>query len=240
MYRDVGNIYEDVSRDGLGNGPFHVAQLPNAYRRYKAVTLEVNRRPANDRFYHLSVNASYTWSRLTGNWDIDFGGDSPFYNSSFIQDGPGVLITDNRNGTLRGDRTHVAKLFATIRPRDPWTIGSYAYFQSGGAWEARGLPDPNVSSSSYVRYLEKAGSRRMPDFYGLDLLTSYEFRFSDVGLELEARVTNLFDRQVPLTVDDRQVLGRPVPYVPNNPNFGKGTVFTSPRTLVLSAIVHYH
>ncbi|HEY2289143.1 MAG TPA: TonB-dependent receptor [Thermoanaerobaculia bacterium] len=240
MYRDVGNIYEDVSRDGLGNGPFHVAQLPDAYRRYKAVTLEVNRRPANDRFYHLSVNASYTWSRLTGNWDIDFGGDSPFYNSSFIQDGPGVLITDNRNGILRGDRTHVAKLFATIRPADAWTIGTYAYFQSGGAWEARGLPDPNVSSSSYVRYLEPAGSRRMPDFYGLDLLTSYEFRLSEVGLELEARVTNLFDRQVPLAVDDRQVLGRPVPYVPNNPNFGKGTVFTSPRSLVLSVIVHYH
>jgi hypothetical protein len=240
MYRDVGNIYEDISADGLGNPPFHVAQLPNAYRRYKAVTLEANRRPANDRFYHLSVNASYTWSRLSGNWDIDFGGDSPFYNSSFIGDGPGVLITDNRNGILRGDRTHVAKLFASIRPADAWTIGSFAYFQSGGAWEARGLPDPNVSSSSYVRYLEPAGSRRMPSFYGLDLLTSYEFRFSDVGLELEARVINLFDRQVPLTVDDRQVLGRPVPYVPNNPNFGKGTFFTSPRTLVLSAIVHYH
>ncbi len=239
MYRDVGNIYEDISADGLGHSPFHVAQLPDAYRRYKAVTLEVNRRPANDRFYHLSVNASYTWSRLTGNWDIDFGGDSPFYNSSFIGDGPGVLITDNRNGILRGDRTHVAKLFASIRPAGAWTVGTFAYFQSGGAWEARGLPDPTVSSSSYVRYLEPAGSRRMPDFYGLDLLTSYEFRLGDVGLEIEARVTNLFDRQVPLTVDDRQVLGRPVPYVPNNPNFGKGTLFTSPRALVLSAIVHF-
>ncbi|MFL6258115.1 MAG: TonB-dependent receptor domain-containing protein [Thermoanaerobaculia bacterium] len=239
MYRDVGNIYEDISADGFGNGPFHVAQLPNAYRRYKAVTLEANRRPANDRFYHLTVNASYTWSRLSGNWDIDFGGDSPFYNSSFIGDGPGVLITDNRNGILRGDRTHVAKLFAVVRPADAWKIGTFTYFQSGGAWEARGLPDPNVSSSSYIRYLEKAGSRRMPNFYGVDLLTSYEFRFDQLGLEIEARVTNLFDRQVPLAVDDRLVLGRPVPYVPNNPNFGKGTVFTAPRTLVLSAILRY-
>jgi hypothetical protein len=239
MYRNVGNIYEDVSADGLGNGPFHVAQLPDAYRRYKAATLEVNRRPANDRFYHLAVNASYTWSRLTGNWDIDFGGDSPFYNSSFIQDGPGVKITDNRNGILRGDRTHVAKLFASIRPRDAWTIGTYTFYQSGGAWEARGLPDPNVSSSSYVRYLEKAGSRRMPGWFDVDLLTSYEFRLGDVGLELEARVTNLFDQQVPLTVDDRLVLGRPVPYAPNNPNFGKGTLFTPPRAFVLSAILRY-
>jgi hypothetical protein len=239
MYRTVGNIYEDVSADGLGNGPFHVSQLSGAYRRYKAATLEVNRRPADDRFYRLSVNASYTWSRLSGNWDIDFGGDSPFYNSSFIQDGPGVLITDNRNGILRGDRTHVAKLFASIRPTDAWTIGTYTFYQSGGAWEARGLPDPNVSSSSYVRYLETAGSRQMPGWFDVDLLTSYEFRLGGVGLELEARVTNLFDRQVPLAVDDRLVLGRPVPYAPNNPNFGKGTTFSAPRTLVLSAILRY-
>jgi hypothetical protein len=238
MYRTVGNIYEDVSADGLGNGPFHVSQLPNAYRRYKAATLELNRRPANDRFYRLTVNASYTWSRLSGNWDIDFGGDSPFYNSSFIGDGPGVLIMDNRNGILRGDRTHVAKLFATIRPTDAWTIGTYTFYQSGGAWEARGLPDPNVSSSSYIRYLEPAGSRRMPGWFDIDLLTSYEFHFGAVGLELEGRVTNLFDQQVPLAVDDRQVLGRPVPYVPNNPNFGKGTTFSPPRAFVVSAILH--
>jgi len=241
MYRDVGNIFEDVSADGLGNGPFHVAQLPNAYRRYKAVTLSVNRRPADDRFYNLTVNASYTWSRLTGNWDIDFStaGDSPFYNSSLIQDGPGVLISDNRNGILRGDRTHVAKLFASIQPFGSWRFGTATVFQSGGAWEARGLPDANVSSTSYARYLEKAGSRRMPDFFGVDLLASYELRFGDTGVELEGRVTNLFDRQVPLQVDDRLILGRPADGLPNNPNFGKGTIFTSPRAIVLSAIVRY-
>ncbi|HEX4959487.1 MAG TPA: TonB-dependent receptor [Thermoanaerobaculia bacterium] len=239
MYRKVGNIFEDISADGLGNGPFHVAQLPGAYRRYKAVTLEATRRPVSDRFFRPWINFSYTWSRLTGNWDIDFGGDSPFYNSSFIQDGPGVKITDNRDGILRGDRTHDAKLFATIHPVEPLTLGTFIHFQSGGAWEARGLPDPNVSSSSYVRYLEKAGSRRMPDWTSADLLTSWDFKLGGIGLQLEGRVTNLFDQQVPLAVDDRLILGRPADNKPNNPNFGQGTVFTSPRTFVLSAIVHY-
>lgn len=233
MYRDVGNIYEDVSADGLGNGPFHVAQLPDAYRRYKAVTLAVNRRPVNDRFYGLMINFTYTWSRLTGNWDIDFSstGDSPFYNSSFIGDGPGVLITDNRNGILRGDRTHVAKLFASIRPFDRWRFGTYTFYQSGGAWEARGLPDPNVSSSSYIRYLEPAGSRRMPGWFDVDLLASYEFQIGATGLELEGRVTNVFDQQVPLQVDDRAI--------PGSTSFGKGTIFSPPRAYVLSAIIHY-
>jgi len=237
MFRNVGNILEDVSADGLGNGPFHVSQLKGAYRRYEAVTLEVNRLPLSDRFLHLTVNGSYTWSRLYGNWDIDFGGDSPFYNSSFIQDGPGVKITDNRNGLLRGDRTHVAKLFATIEPLPRIKAGTYLRFQSGGAWEARGLPDPNVSSSSYVRYLEPAGSRRMPSWFNIDLLAAYEVPITRFGLSIEARLLNVFNTQVPLQVDDRLILGRAT--APNNPNFGKGTVFSPPRALVLSAIVRY-
>jgi len=238
MYRKVGNIIEDVSADGLGNGPFHVAQLPGAYRRYEALTVEVNRLPLADSWMRLTINGSYTWSRLYGNWDIDFSSaDSPFYNSSFIQDGPGVKITDNRRGLLRGDRTHVAKLFASIQPGEHWRAGSYLHFQSGGAWEARGLPDANVSSSSFVRYLEPAGSRRMPSWFDLDLLAAYDFPLSVVGLSIEARVLNVLNHQVPVQVDDRLILNRGT--VPNNPNFGKGTVFTPPRALVLTARVRY-
>ncbi|MEA2691561.1 MAG: hypothetical protein QOJ16_948 [Acidobacteriota bacterium] len=237
MYRNVGNIIEDVSADGLGNGPFHVAQLRGAYRRYEAATLEINRLPLSDRWMHLTVNGSYTWSRLYGNWDIDFGGDSPFYNSSFIQDGPGVLITDNRNGLQRGDRTHVAKLFATIQPGLRWRAGTYLRFQSGGAWEARGLPDANVSSSSYVRYLEPAGSRRMPSWFNVDLLAAYEVPLARVGLSLEARLLNVFNTQVPIQIDDRLLLNRSASSI--NPNFGRGTLFTPPRALVLAAIVRY-
>lgn len=240
LFREVGNIFEDVSADGLGNGPFRVSQLPDAYREYTAATLQIDRRPVDDRFRRLALSASYTWSRLEGNWDIDFGGDSPFYNSSFIQDGPGVLITDNRDGLLRGDRTHVAKVFATIEAAERLRAGTYIRYQSGGAWEARALPDANVSSSSHFRYLERAGSRRMEDWLNVDLLTSYEFAFGQAGgfgLELEARVTNVFDEQVEIAVDDRLIVGRAS--APNNPAFGQGTLFTQPRAFVLSAIVRY-
>lgn len=237
MYREVGDIMEDVSRDGLGNGPFRVAQLPHAYREYTALTLQAVRRPADASWWHLSVNASYTWSRLEGNWDIDFGANSPFLNSSFIQDGPGVLITDNRDGILRGDREHVLKVFSTIRPWQGGNVGTAIRFQSGGAWEARGLPDANVSSSSHFRYLERAGSRRMDDWLNVDFLVSHEFLFGSFGLELEARVLNAFDEQVELEVDDRLIVGRPTPLVPNNPDFGRGTVFSAPRAFVISAIL---
>ncbi len=247
MYRDVNNIFEDVSADGLGNGPFHVSQLPGAYRRYTAASIELNRRPANDRFRHLWVNASYTWSRLKGNWDIDYA-DQLFFNSSILQDGPGVLITDNRNGELLGDRTHVVKLFATIEPIDRLRTGVYVRYQSGAAWEARGQPSTNVSSS-YYRYLEPAGSRRMEDWLNVDLLTSYELRFGGIGVELEARINNLFDEQAELTVDNRYILNQPLnPANPgpnpllgpsNNPQFGKPTQLSDPRAIVLSTILRF-
>jgi hypothetical protein len=253
MYREVGNIFEDVSADGLGGGPFRVSQLPDAYRKYTAATLELNRRPVDDRFKRLWVNFSYTWSRLKGNWDIDYA-DQLFFNSSILQDGPGVLITDNRDGLLRGDRTHVAKLFATIEPIERLRAGTYIRYQSGAAWEARSQPSTSVSSS-YYRYLEPAGSRRMDDWLNVDLLTSYELRFGDFGLELEGRVNNVFDKQATLEVDDRYTLNQPlIPSAPgpnpltgpsNNRDsedrllFGTPTRLSDPRAFVLSAILRF-
>jgi hypothetical protein len=237
QYREVGDIMEDISADGLGGGPFRVDQLDEAYREYTAVTLQLTRLPRDERLYRLSVNASYTWSRLEGNWDIDYA-SSLFYNSSILQDGPGVLLNENRDGLLRGDRTHVAKILASIRPWEPVTFGTYVRYQSGGAWEARGLPSPAVSSSSYVRYLEPAGSRRMEDWLNVDLLASYEFIFGRFGLELEGRVANVFDEQVETLIDDRLILGRDST-VPNNPTFGQGTEFSSPRRFITSAILRF-
>jgi hypothetical protein len=88
----------------------------------------------------------------------------------------------------------------------------------------------------------------MEDWLNVDLLTSYEFRFAGIGLELEARITNLFDEQVALLVDDRYALNQPLnpanPSNPllnpsNNPSFGQPILLSDPRALVLSAIVRY-
>lgn len=264
LWRSVDDIYEDVSADGLGNGPFRVRQLPAAWRRYRAVTAELRRSPGPQNELPLCLDLSYTWSRLAGNWDVDYA-DSLFYNSSLLEDGPGVLISDHRDGLLRGDRTHLAKLFATFSPGRHWRFGAFARWQSGGAWEARAQPAANVSAS-YVRYLEPAGSRRMEDWLNVDLLAAWAMRFGGargvgsggggtataagpagqaVEVELELKIQNLFDEQVALQVDDRRILDRPL--VPgntaaspslidpsNNPNFGKPTVLSDPRAYVLT------
>ncbi len=94
-----------------------------------------------------------------------------------------------------------------------------------------------MSSSSHYRYLEPAGSRRMDDWWNLDLLVSHHFDAGPLGLEIEGRVLNVFDEQVELSVDDRLIVGRAT--APNNPNFGKPTSYSPPRAFVLSAIVSF-
>ena len=148
-----------------------------------------------------------------------------------------MLLGDHRQGLLRGDRTHLVKVLASLRPIEHLVVGTVARYQSGGAWEARGLPSPNVSSSSYVRYLESAGSRRMPSWTSLDLLVSYEIPLGRAGLTLEARGFNVFDAQSALEVDDRLILGRGT--VPDNPSFGQATVTAPPRSIVLSALLRF-
>ena len=52
----------------------------------------MNRRLAN----HWSMTASYSWSRLDGNFDLDYSSVAVFNTSSFIQDGPGTNVDEQR------------------------------------------------------------------------------------------------------------------------------------------------
>jgi outer membrane receptor protein involved in Fe transport len=90
----------------------------------------------------------------------------------------------------------------------------------------------------------------MEDWLNVDLLTSYELRFGGIGLEIEARVNNLFDEQVELQVDNRYILNRPlvvgrpdlspsISQPSNNPAFGQPIQLSDPRAVVLSAIVRF-
>ena len=148
-----------------------------------------------------------------------------------------------------GYETTKAAIAGAETPIDRLRAGTYIRYQSGAAWEARAQPSANVTSSSFY-YLEPAGSRRMEDWLNVDLLTSYELRFGGVGVEVEARLNNVFDEQVELQVDNRYIINRPlVPGNPalspsldqpsNNPNFGRPTQISDPRALVLSTIVRF-
>jgi len=253
QYRSLHQAFEDnpIDPDNYNDG-FQAANIAGASKIYRGYTLELNKRLSN----RWAANVSYTYSRLTGNFDEDY--DIELFNtSSIVEDGPGVNSAEpNRYGHLANDRPHIFKAFASYDTPFGVTVGGYYRYQSGGAWQATGADA--VSSCGCLRYLEPAGSRRLPGWSNFDLLAAYNFRFgSSYNLRLEGRVLNVFNSQPGLSVDRLQYLddyveGTPVePSVGTsrnlgpqgtskpNPTFGQFTTFAQPRRFVATLIFEF-
>lgn len=260
MYRNSSDFIEDVPTSLPATGPFHAAQLVNATRKYKALLFELTRRVSN----RWNVTASYGWSRLEGNFDLDYAAGSVFNTSSAIQDGPGEFVEDRfRYGPLGQDRPHIFKLFTSYTPAfwDGLTLGGYVRAQSGAPWSARGRDWDN----GFRRYLEPAGSRRVDPWTNVDVLAAYRVKAGTrAGVKIEGRLLNLFDNQAVLSVDSTQYNdGRVRPAVAAfapcgtdyacatdlfsaaqtttqpNPLFGTGTTFAASRRFILTFVLDF-
>lgn len=163
----------------IGSGSSYViAELDGAYTTYHEATLE-----AEWRTRKSFARLSYSWSRYRGNFDQDnttSGNDANiFIGSSNIADGAGRQLWNFKDGTLRGDRPVMLKLYGYYQL--PWwaSVGAYAIVQSGHPWEAWSY-EPYIAltnnTSDTDRYAEQAGSRRTPTHYQLDLNYTQDFR----------------------------------------------------------------
>ena len=238
MYRYTDDIIEDFPGFNAnqpffgtgGIGDFRYGNVPG-HRRYRAATVEL-RKAYSDKW---TLDVSYTLSDLEGNWDLDGTGVAVFYSSSYINDGPGLHVEDElRNGTLAGDRTHVAKLFASYELFTNTTIGGYLRHQSGRPWEARGFDPANGVA---LMYLEPAGSRRLESWTNVDLQITQRIPLGPVEIMAGARVGNLFNSQPALSVD--QTKFSDLANTVANPNFGKPTLYAAPRRVTLVAGVTF-
>lgn len=256
MDRTAKDFIEDQPRV-LPASSFFVANLPNARRDYRAFTAELSRRMADN----WSLTASYAWSKLEGNFDLDYtgeGGGAIFNTSSILQDGPGVFVEDDfRYGVLSQDRTHVLKVFGTYMVTEAFSLGTYIRAQSGTPYEAR-VQD---WYSGYRMLLEPLGSNRNDFWTNVDFLAAYNLRLGGRFVtRLEARVLNLFNEQTATSRDTRafldprtrqfdgtQVPGDPASYTRavivnrNQPNarFGEPTSYAVPRRLLLTARIDF-
>jgi len=119
LYRTSKDFIEDQPTV-LPASTFVVDNLSNAFRKYRAFTVELSR-PLRDKW---SLTASYALTRLWGNFDLDYSTVAVFNTSSILQDGPGVFVEDRfREGPLSQDRTHVLKIFASYVPKPSLTFG---------------------------------------------------------------------------------------------------------------------
>ncbi len=190
-------------RDEVGGSSYVIAELDGAYTKYYELSAEAEWRGSNAFF-----RGSYVWSHYYGNFDQDntTGGNDAnvFIGSSYLADGDGRQVWQNREGNLRGDRRHQLKLYGYYMV--PWngTFGAYGVYQSGQPWETWG-PTQYYGGSNYnSRYAEPAGSRTSPSHYQLDLSYTQNFALGKrYNIQLIGDVFNVLDNQTGYNYEPR-------------------------------------
>jgi hypothetical protein len=218
----------------IGSGSTYViAELDGAYTKYHEATLE-----SEWRTQRTFVRGSYTWSRYYGNFDQDnttaVNDDNTFLGSSFIADGAGRQLWDNREGRLRGDRPHIFKLYGFYSLAWNATAGAFMFAQSGHPWESWSylpyVPLVGTSTSDTSRYAEPAGSRRTDAHWQLDLNYTQNVRLAGgVTLQVAGDLFNVFDKQTGYN---------PQPSVQNS-QFGRPRHYFDPRRFQLAARLRF-
>ena len=204
---------DDPARDVLAREVQHCNFLANAFdkvgslfprptRNYDAWTLRIQKRFARNWL----LQASYTYSRLVGNYDgfvtrntgaINLGA-SPQYD---LPD-----LVRNSFGPLFDNRPHLAKLDAfytfDLRGAGRLTLGGSLRFQSGSPISL--YADNNRYRGQFLNYIlpRGAGGRLEPNYFA-NLSVSYAYPLPrELELEFTARLANLTNARAVLRVDE--------------------------------------
>ena len=153
--------------------------------------------------------------------------------SSFIADGAGRQLWDNRYGNLRGDRRHQLKLYGFYNFNWNGTIGAYGVYQSGQPWETWNVEvyrEYTSSSSDTSRYAEPAGSRTTDAHHQLDLSYTQNFPFGNrFNIQLRGEVFNVFDNQTGYNIQNKF----------NSAEFGTPRSYFRPRRFQLTVAFQF-
>ncbi|MDX1747511.1 MAG: hypothetical protein R3324_16375, partial [Halobacteriales archaeon] len=218
----------DEKRDQIGSGSSYViAQLDGAFTKYYEASVESEWRGANS-----FVRGSYTWSHYYGNFDQDNSTTNNdaniFIGSSFIADGAGRQLWNNRYGDLKGDRRHLLKVYGFYDFDWNGSAGIFGVFQSGEPWEAWSFEpysDLTGSTSDTSRFAEPAGSRTSDDHYQIDLNYTHNFPFGDrYNVQAAIDIFNITDNQTGYNIQPKV----------HEANFGEPRSFYDPRRIQLA------
>jgi Carboxypeptidase regulatory-like domain/TonB dependent receptor len=220
--------------EGRASGPCQ--PLPRAKRTYEGVTVS-----AEDRFSPRTyLIASYTWSRLRGNYDGSFnelGQATPHGN--FDYDYP--QLTQNFDGKLANDRPNQFKVAGFYSFGFGLTAGANFYLRSG-------IPIDKLGSFALVNgapvplFLAPRGSQgRTPNDWDLDLHLDYPWVAGPLRLALILDLFRVFNHQTVLRVnpffneDGFQADNS----VQTNPTYGQPILRSDPRLLRLGMTVSF-
>jgi Carboxypeptidase regulatory-like domain len=222
----IPNLTAMTNQIGSGSS-YVITELDGAYTAYHEATAEVEWRTRK-----ANVRLSYSWTRYRGNFDQDnttSGNDANiFIGSSNIGDGAGRQLWNLKDGTLRGDRPLMLKLYGYYEL--PWnaSAGAYVIVQSGQPWEAwsyepyRAL---TTSTSDTDRFAEQAGSRRSPTHAQMDLNYTQTVKLaSHYAFQAAADLYNVTNSQTGYNYEESL----------HSPLFGQPRSWFNPRRLQVS------
>jgi outer membrane receptor protein involved in Fe transport len=195
----VGEVFM-IANPGYGIAEFTLAATcptcpaqPKAKRNYDGVEFRLRKRLAN----RWSMNTSYTWSRLVGNYSGLSSSDENGRNSPSVLrffDGLYMSFDSHGNpidGRLQTDRPHYFKFQGTYDM--PWgTIVGLEFRAASGT-----LQQSTVTYKSVPVFDEARGNLgRTPVFSQTDLLFQHELRMpGQTRLNVGVNVINLFDQE---------------------------------------------
>jgi outer membrane receptor protein involved in Fe transport len=240
----------DTSEDGYIKTNGEVIGYNRPKREYKGVEFQVDR--AWDEKW--AFNASYLWSKSSGNFEGPVNSDTGYNDTGMVQyyDHPAV---NERSGVLFNDHTHQVKLRGSYTLNDMWSFGSTLTAMSGGPITAYGTywPGDNRAAGSSsetsgggsgwicvanctaaynlrtYEYTALGAFGRLPWTVDLGASVTWTLPAPDVDLKVRLSVYNLLNRQNETRVRTRYEV-TPGVY---RETFGEGSIWASPRSAQL-------
>ncbi len=208
---------------------------PEAKRTYKAVTLSADRQ--TDRWY---VSASYTWSKLQGNYEGLVKSTNGQDDTGTTSDFDFAELTYGANGYLFNDHRHSLKLYGGYKFNEEWSVGANLQVQSGAPISCLGggygsfgteygyagvFHTCNVGEDDIAK-LGTAG--RTPWTVNFSPNVVYRPGWLD-GLSVQLSVMNLFNSIKPLQVYETRYSQNSAGTITNYYNYQVGKYYTTPR-----------
>ena len=213
----IGNPGEGICKTG-GCGREGFAAIPKAERKYNAFEVKIDKRFAQ----RLFINASYTYSRLFGNYPGLASSDefiingsarnSPNVNRLFDQPEVGYNVGGKPdNGLLPTDRPHVFKVF-TGYSLDWKNVFGHSLDKSGNNTTdvslffigQSGTPQTTrifLVDLDYIPLFGRGDLGRTPTYTQTDFAISHKYKFGNDGrfaVAFDVNVLNLFNQNTVL------------------------------------------
>jgi hypothetical protein len=255
----VNDIIEDMSRNEatnyfIGNpGRGIASEFPKPQRNYDAVTLSLNKTFAD----LWLLQASYTWSRLYGNYSGLFRPENLQLAPNVTSDFDLISLTENHTGLLLLDHTHAVKLYGAkefpVTGKLSLNLGMSYRGTSGGPINIVG--SHYIYGPDFTFILPRGAGGRLPFVHNIDTRLAANYKLSgNMVASLSVDVFNLFNFQAVTAVDQRYtaetvdaILGGSLADLQtlkargtdrvavSNSNFLKPTAYQSPRSIRFGA-----